>query len=37
VECQSRSDALKCERMLRKKSRGEKMKLMHAFEGDLDF
>ncbi|MCL2559519.1 MAG: GIY-YIG nuclease family protein [Turicibacter sp.] len=36
VECESRSDALKCERLLRKKSRVEKEKLMNEFDGDLD-
>jgi len=37
VECASRSEALKCEHMLKKKSRTEKEKLIEAFEGNLDF
>lgn len=37
VECGSRSDALKRERVLRRKSRVEKEKLMNEFEGNLDF
>jgi len=37
VECASRSDALKHEHELRKKSRAEKEKLVNEFEGDLDF
>lgn len=36
VECESRSDALKHERMLRKKTRVEKEKLMSEFEKNLD-
>jgi len=36
VMCASRSEALKHESLLRKKSRGEKMKLMSEFEGDLE-
>lgn len=31
VECESRSDALKCEYALRKKSRAEKEKLVYEF------
>ena len=37
VECESRSDALKCEHTLRKKSRAEKEKLVKMFDGNLDF
>jgi len=36
VACESRSDALKLERTLRKKSRVEKEKLIKGFEGNLD-
>ena len=37
VACVSRSEALKCEHMLRKKSRLEKVRLMNEFEGEFDF
>ena len=37
VECASRSEALKHERKLRKKSRMVKEKLMNEFRGNLDF
>ena len=35
-ECESRSEALKREYMLRKKSREEKVRLMNEFEGNFD-
>ena len=37
VECESRSDALKCEYVLKKKTRVEKEKLALEFEKNLDF
>ena len=36
-ECESRSEALKREYTLRKRSREEKVKLMNEFEGKFDF
>ena len=37
VECESRSDALKHEHVLRKKSRMEKVRLVNEFAGNLTF